>query len=192
MELLREENFRGSIKGKDVKLFTLQNKNGCAAQFTNYGARWLSMWTPDKNNRWADVVLGFESLDEYLAAKEKYYSAIVGRVCGRINKGTFELGGVKYELTKNDIFGTPVKNHLHGGFDGFSFHVWNGRILLNDKGEEALELIYFQDAEGYGNMEVKVYTLGNDNSMDIHYSAYTVKPLLLILPIMHILTFMAI
>ncbi|MBN8860818.1 MAG: galactose mutarotase [Sphingobacteriales bacterium] len=179
MELLREENFRRSIKGKDVKLFTLRNKNGCVAQFTNYGARWLSMWTPDKNNRWSDVVLGFESLDEYLVAKEKYYSAIVGRVCGRINKGTFELGGVKYELTKNDIFGTPVKNHLHGGFDGFSFHVWNGRILLNDKGEEALELIYFsKDAEeGYpGNMEVKVlYTLGNDNSMDIHYSAYTDK-----------------
>ena len=64
MELLKEENFRRTVKGKEVKLFTLRNKNGCVAQFSNYGARWLSMWVPDKNNRWTDVVLGFESLDE--------------------------------------------------------------------------------------------------------------------------------
>ncbi|MBN8789598.1 MAG: galactose mutarotase [Terrimonas sp.] len=179
MELLKEENFRRSIKGSEVKLFTLQNKHGCVAQFTNYGARWLSMWTPDKNNRWADVVLGFENLDGYLDAKEKYYSAIVGRVCGRINKGTFELEGVKYELTKNDIFGNPLKNHLHGGFDGFSFQVWDGATLVNNRGEEVVAFKYLSKdgEEGYpGNIEVTVmYTLGNDNSIRINYSAHADK-----------------
>jgi aldose 1-epimerase len=179
MELLKEENFRQVIRGEEVKLFTLSNKNGCVAQFTNYGARWLSMWAPDKNNQWADVVLGFKSLDRYFNAKEKYYGAIVGRVCGRIDKGTFELDGIKHQLANNDLFGKPVKNHLHGGFDGFSFKVWNGKFLLNHQGEEQLELTLFSKdgEEGYpGNLEVKVtYTLQDDNSVRINYSAHTDK-----------------
>lgn len=179
MELLKEENFRQVIRGEEVKLFTLSNKNGCVTQFTNYGARWLSMWAPDKNNQWADVVLGFKSLDRYFNAKEKYYGAIVGRVCGRIDKGTFELDGIKHQLANNDLFGKPVKNHLHGGFDGFSFKVWNGKFLLNHQGEEQLELTLFSKdgEEGYpGNLEVKVtYTLQDDNSVRINYSAHTDK-----------------
>lgn len=180
MELLKEENFKKTVNGREVKLFTLRNKNGYVAQFTNYGARWLSMWVPDKNNQRADVVLGFESLNEYLSAKEKYYSAIVGRVCGRIGKGAFEMDGVKYQLTNNDQFGGSVKNHLHGGFNGFSFRVWNGALLVNSFGEEAVEFKYLSKdgEEGYpGNIAVEVrYTLSNDNSIQINYSAYTDKP----------------
>lgn len=115
MELLKKENFQKTIGGKEAGLFTLQNKNGYVAQFTNYGGRWLSMWLPDKKNEWADVVLGFESLDGFLNAKEKYYGAIVGRVCGRIDQGAFSLNGETYHLANNDLFGEPMKNHLHGG-----------------------------------------------------------------------------
>lgn len=179
MELLKDEDFSDTINGRQVRLFTLRNRNGCVAQFTNYGARWLSLWVPDKNNHRADVVLGFESLDGYLRANEKYYGAIVGRVCGRIDKGVFELDGRKYQLATNDIFGTPGKNHLHGGFDGFSFQVWTGKVSGNDRGEETLELSFFSKdgEEGYpGNLEVTVlYTLGEDNSVTIGYSAYTDK-----------------
>lgn len=179
MELLKEDNFQGTVKGEEVQLFTLHNKKGCVAQFTNYGARWLSMWAPDKNDHRADVVLGFESLDAYLNAKEKYYGAIVGRVCGRIDKGAFELDGIKYQLANNDLFGKPVKNHVHGGFDGFSFRVWSGKTLLNKQGEEELEFTLFSKdgEEGYpGNLEVKVtYTLRDDNSIRINYSAHTDK-----------------
>jgi len=179
MELLKKENFNTIINGEEVTLFTLRNKNGSVAQFTNYGARWLSMWVPDRKNQWADIILGFESLGEYLDAKEKYYGAIVGRVCGRIDKGIFELNGVSYQLANNDLFGKPVKNHLHGGFEGFSFKVWSGEISLNERGEETLELTFFSKdgEEGYpGNLTVKVtYTLGNDNSMKIEYSAQTDK-----------------
>ncbi len=179
LELLKEENFDATINSRKVSIFTLRNRNGCIAQFSNYGARWLSMWVPDKNNRWADVVLGFESLDGYMNAKEKYHGAVVGRVCGRINNGTFDLNGIKYQLANNDSFGMPGNNHLHGGFGGFSFQVWSGKSSVNDQGEEALELTFFsKDGEdGYpGNLEVKVlYTLGNDNSMKITYSACTDK-----------------
>lgn len=179
MKILKDENFKGVIKGEEVKLFTLRNKNGCVAQFTNYGARWLSMWVPDKNNQWGDVTLGFESLDEYVNAKEKYYGAIVGRVCGRIDKGAFELGGIKYQLANNDLFGSPVKNHVHGGFEGFSFKVWSSPVLLSGQEEESLEMVLISKngEEGYpGNLKVKViYTLDNDNSLRINYSAYTDK-----------------
>jgi len=182
MELLSEKLFAGTINGKAVSLFTLRNEQGCVAQFTNYGARWLSMWTPDKYGQWADVVLGFDSLQQYLDAAEKYYGAIIGRVCGRINQGAFELDGVGYQLATNDIFGKPVKNHLHGGPGGFSFRVWDAATGVNEQGEEILELSLFSadGEEGYpGNLETKVrYTLRSDNSVRIDYSAYTDSPTL--------------
>lgn len=180
MELLKEEDFHAVINGKETRLFTLRNKNGCVAQFTNYGARWLSMWVPDKNGKWDDVILGFDNMNGYLTAKEKYYGAMVGRVCGRIGAGQFSLNDITYSLSNNDIFGKPVKNHLHGGFDGFSFKVWSGKTALNDQGEETLEMTLFSEdgEEGYpGNLKVKaLYTLGNDNSLRIYYSARTDKP----------------
>jgi len=180
MKLLQKENFQRPIRGKDVQLFTLRNKNGYAAQFTNYGARWLSMWVPDKNNEWADVVLGFKNLDGYLNAKEKYHGAIVGRVCGRIDQGIFSLNGETYHLMNNDLFGAPLKNHLHGGNNGFSFQVWESDLRRNNKGEETIEMRYFSrdGEEGYpGNLSVKVvYTLNNDNALVIDYSATADKP----------------
>jgi aldose 1-epimerase len=180
VRLLEKEKFTKTIDGKAVSLFTLRNKNGLAAQFTNYGARWLSIWVPDKNGHWSDVVLGFDSLEGYLNAKEKYYGAIVGRVCGRIGQGTFSLNGETYHLAKNDLFGTPVKNHLHGGTKGFSFQVWDARQIKNSNEEDALELSYLSvdGEEGYpGNLEVKVtYTLTNNNEIKIDYSAATDKP----------------
>ena len=175
MKLLKKEKFQRTIGSKDVELFILKNKNGCVAQFSNYGARWLSMWVQDKNNKWADVVLGFENLEGYQDAKEKYYGAIVGRVCGRIDQGTFSLNGKNYHLANNDLFGKPKRNHLHGGVKGFSFQVWDPKIGRNDKGEETLELTYFSKGmeEGYpGNLHSKVvYTLSSDNEMVIDYSA---------------------
>ncbi|MFT3675452.1 MAG: aldose epimerase family protein [Chitinophagaceae bacterium] len=180
MEILREEFFSSTINGKKVELFTLRNKNGYTAQFTNYGARWLSMWTPGKNDQWADVVLGLDSLQKYQDAAEKYYGAIIGRVCGRIDQGCFGLDDNKYQLATNDIFGKPEKNHLHGGPGGFSFQVWDASCSVNDQGEEMLELQLFSadGEEGYpGNLEVKViYTLCNDNAIRIDYMAYTDKP----------------
>lgn len=180
MELLRKEFFNSTLNGKKVDLFTLRNKNGYTAQFTNYGARWLSMWTPDRNDQWADVVLGLDSLQKYLDATEKYYGAIIGRVCGRIDQGSFGLNGNQYQLATNDIFGKPVKNHLHGGPGGFSFQVWGANCSANDQGEEMLELRLFSvdGEEGYpGNLEVKVtYTLCHDNAVRIDYAASTDKP----------------
>lgn len=180
MNLLSKENFRCRIDGKVVSLFTLRNKHGYVAQFANYGARWLSMWIPDKNKEWSDVVLGFDSLEEYLHAKEKYHGAIVGRVCGRIDPGAFTLKEEKYYLANNDLLGNPVKNHLHGGFNGFIFRVWHAKQCKNKRGEYELVLSYLSKSgeEGYpGNLTVKVvYTLSNENGIRMDYSAFTDEP----------------
>lgn len=175
MKLLNEQHFSGRVNGAAVKLFTLRNRNGCVAQFTNYGARWLSMWVPDRNGDWDDVVLGFEHINDYLNASEKYHGAVVGRTCGRIRGGQFKMNNNIFRLSQNDTLGNPEKNHLHGGFNGFSFQVWEGSLYKNKDSEETLVLHYLSKdgEEGYpGNLKVTVtYTLSNSNEIRIAYAA---------------------
>ena len=91
MEILLPSAFKEA--GQSLPgLITLQNQNGLVAQFTNYGARWVSMWAPDRNGCMGDIVLGFDTLDGYRMAGEQYHGAIVGRVCGRISNACFRLG----------------------------------------------------------------------------------------------------
>ena len=60
LHLLSSTFFTLIIDGKQTILYTLKNEKWSCAQFTNYGARWLSMWVPDKRGNFKDVVLGFE------------------------------------------------------------------------------------------------------------------------------------
>lgn len=160
-------------------LFTLHNRNGCIAQFSNYGARWISMWTPDKQGVFEDVLLGFNSLEDYLQAKEQYHGAIVGRVCGRIDNARFLLDGQQYLLAENDVYGKPQPNHLHGGNSAFHNQYWKGALTVNDLGEErAVFTLFSGDGdEGYpGNLEVKVtYTLRNDDVLSMECEAVSDK-----------------
>jgi aldose 1-epimerase len=166
-------NFQTKINGKSTNLFTLKNKNGVVVQITNYGARVVSLWVPDRKGNFQDVVWGFETIAEYLTSSDIYCGPIVGRFGNRIDKGKFELNGKKYQLTINNN-----ENHLHGGTNGFYSKVWNAKPLLI-KGNEALELTYFSKdgEEGYpGNLTIKVtYILKKDNSLTLLYSATTDK-----------------
>ena len=180
IQLLKAQNFISTLDGKKVSLYTLKNRNGAIAQFTNYGARWLSMWVQDKNGIFADVVLGFDSLIQYRNAGEKYHGAIVGRTCGRIDEGLFTLNGTTYKLANNDGFGEPVRNNLHGGKKGYHDVVWETNQSKNNKDEETIVFTYFSKdgEEGFpGNLLVKVvYTLTDDNAIKIEYLATSDKP----------------
>lgn len=160
-------------------LFSLHNLNGIVAQFTNYGARWISMLSSDKLGILDDVVLGFNNLDDYFSAKEQYHGAIVGRVCGRINNACFKLNEKEYHLAANDAYGQPQPNHLHGGNIGFHNRFWNGRLALNEKGEEIVVFTYVSDdgEEGYpGKLSIKIkYTLRNDNVLCMECTAVSDK-----------------
>jgi aldose 1-epimerase len=142
------------------------------AQITNYGGIVVSLKVPDRNGKFADVVLGFDSLDDYLK-KHPYFGALIGRYGNRIGGAQFKLNGILYPLAKND--GT---NHLHGGMIGFDKAVWKAKPLAGREAS-ALELSYLSKdgEEGYpGNLSSKVtYTLSDDNALRIDYEATTDK-----------------
>ena len=166
-------NFQTIINGKSTNLFTLKNKKGMTAQITNYGARVVSLWVPDRKGNFQDVVWGFETIAEYLASSDIYCGPIVGRFGNRIDKGKFKLNGTQYQLTINNN-----ENHLHGGTDGFYAKVWDAKSVKIE-GNEALQLTYFSKdgEEGYpGNLTIKVtYILTEDNGLKLIYSATTDK-----------------
>ena len=166
-------NFRTKINGKSTNLFTLKNKQGMTAQITNYGARVVSLWVPDREGNFQDVVWGFETIGEYLASSDIYCGPIVGRYGNRIDKGRFMLNDKQYQLTINNN-----ENHLHGGTKGFYSKVWDAKSVTIE-GSKALELTYFSKdgEEGYpGNLTIKVtYILTEDNSLKLLYSATTDK-----------------
>jgi aldose 1-epimerase len=134
----------GKAGDTPVQLYTLTNRHGLVARITNYGAIVTELHVPDKTGRLADIVLGFENLDRYVAG-HPYFGAIVGRVANRIGNASFTLDGRTYQLAAND-----KPHHLHGGARGWDKVVWNG-ALRNSADGPALELTYVSKDgdEGY-------------------------------------------
>ncbi len=147
--------------GREVHIFRLENSNGMIAEITNYGAIVTSLEVPDREGELSDIVLGFESLDEYLG-EHPYFGAVVGRYANRIAGARFELDGNEYRLAAND-----GNNHLHGGIGGFDKRVWDFEILTSEEGASRLLLTYLSPdgEEGYlGNLQVSVICELNDNN----------------------------
>lgn len=158
--------------GQTVDLFTLTNTHGMEVKITSYGGRIVSILVPDRHGKMADVVLGYDHLDGYLAKNDPFFGTLVGRYANRIANARFALNGVVYKLEPND--GT---NSLHGGSQGFDKKVWKAREIAAT--DPALELTYLSKdgEEGYpGDLSVKVvYTLTADNGLRIDYTATTDK-----------------
>ena len=171
-ESLVRSPFGQTPDGKAVELYTLTNANGMKVAITTYGGIVVSLTAPDREDKYADVVLGFDTLDGYLAG-HPYFGALVGRYGNRIAKGKFTLDGTEYTLaTNNDA------NHLHGGIVGFDKKVWRARGSVGRAGVSLMLNCTSPDGdEGYpGKLEVKVvYTLTNDDELKIEYHATTDK-----------------
>ena len=120
---LSHEAFRGVVDGKAVQLYTLINKAGAEAHFINQGAKLVSLVVPSRTG-YTDVVLGHDSLDEYIHSEEAYFGAICGRYANRIARGHFTIDGTSYELPINN-----GPNSLHGGLKGFNAVIWDGEEL---------------------------------------------------------------
>jgi aldose 1-epimerase len=169
-QLPSREAFRKTIDGKQSDLFFLKNDKGMIAAITNYGGRLVSLVVPSKNGTATDVVIGFDSVQQYINSTEPYFGATIGRYGNRIAKGKFVLDGKQYTLATNN-----GANHLHGGKKGFQDVMWDAR----QSGDSLLELTYRSKdmEEGYpGNLDVKViYTLTGNNELKIDYHATTDK-----------------
>ncbi len=167
---VKRADFGKAPDGAAISVYTLTNKNGLEARIITYGGTMVSLKTPDRNGKLADVVLGFDTVDGYVKTTS-YFGALIGRYGNRIGGAQFKLGGVEYKLPKND-----GQNSLHGGSPGFDKRVWTARELPDG----GLELTYLsKDGEnGYpGNLRAVVaYHLTDANELRIDYSATTDKP----------------
>ena len=146
-------------------IYTLTNTLGFEVSVTNYGGAVTSLKTPDRDGNFGEIVLGFESLDEYVH-NPRYFGALIGRHANRIARGRFSLNGVEYQLPCNN-----GANHLHGGFKGFDKRVWDVR-----ESEKTLHLTYFSKdgEEGYpGNVTAAVDYVLLDNELRVDYRATT-------------------
>lgn len=170
MGLIREESFDTVHNGRQVRLVTLRNNKGVTAQITNYGAIIVSILVPDREGTLADVVQGYDTIDEYINGNGPYMGAICGRCANRIANGKFNLSGIEYKLAVNN-----GPNHLHGGIKGFDKIVWD--ITSSSSSELQLNYLSPDGEEGYpGNLSVRVtYRLTNDNELIINYMAETDK-----------------
>ncbi len=171
LNLMKEENFKAEIDGKPVALYTLSNGD-ITMQVTNFGARVVSLWTPDRDGGMADIVLGYEKLDRYVNnTGERFLGAVVGRVANRIDSGRFTLNGKEYTTPQNSNGQT-----LHGGNRGIDMVVWD----VVDVKPDAIVLHYLaaDGEDGFpGNLDITMtYSLTPENEFQVLYMAKTDAP----------------
>jgi aldose 1-epimerase len=158
---------------EDEKIYILTNANGVEVRTIPYGAIITSIKVPDRSGRLDDVVLGFDTPDDYVAKTHPYFGAIVGRYGNRIAKGQFTLDGTTYKLATNN-----GPNHLHGGVKGFDKVVWQAEPFERE-GARGIAYTYVSadGEEGYpGTVTARVsYTLTPSNELVVGYDATTTK-----------------
>jgi len=165
----------GTADGKPVYLYTLTNSKGDQVKISNYGGVVTSWTSKDKNDSVSSVVLGFDSLQGYMAPPP-YFGALVGRYGNRIAKGKFSIDGNEYTLVTNN-----GPNALHGGTKGFDKVVWESSTDSDSTAVLHLKYISADGEEGYpGQLTVMVtYSFSDDDELKIQYEAETTKPTVL-------------
>jgi aldose 1-epimerase len=166
--IVARDTFGSTPDGTAVHRFTLRNANGVEIQAIDYGAIITSIKTPDRSGEFADIVLGFDTLDGYLK-DHPYFGALVGRYANRIAKGRFVLDGRTYKLATND-----GANHLHGGERGFDKFVMSAAAVAG-KNAVTFTRTSPDGEEGYpGNLALRVtYELTDKNQLVVDYHATT-------------------
>jgi aldose 1-epimerase len=173
MENVQVSDYGVTAKGDSVKQYTLTNKNGMKVEVINYGGIIISLTAPDKNGKYQDVVLGFTKPEDYFNGNPYFFGALIGRYGNRIANAKFTLEGKTYELDKND-----GPNSLHGGKEGFDTKIWTVEPVKEAQ-FPTLKLTYVSadGEEGFpGKLTTTVlYTLTDDNALEISYEATTDK-----------------
>ena len=168
---LDRKAFQKNINNQQTDLYILKNAQGMEVAVTNYGCALLSIMVPDKNGKYANVVLGHDSIEHVINSPEPFLSTTIGRYGNRIANGKFTLYGEEHQLTINN-----GPNSLHGGPTGFHTRIWNA-VQPN----ESTVIFNYTSADGEegfpGNLEVEMtYRLEDEtNALVIEYRATTDK-----------------
>ena len=168
---LNPEAFVAEVNGKPTALYTLTNAAGMEVCITNFGGRIVSIMVPDRDGNFQDVVLGFDSIKNYLPENNQSdFGAAIGRYANRINQGRIVIDGDTIQLPQNN-FG----HCLHGGPTGWQYQVYD----VKEATDSTLTLVMNSpdgDNNFPGNVTAEVtYTLTPDNAIDIAYQATTDK-----------------
>jgi len=170
IQLMNAEDFKTEIDGKSTSLYTLR-AGDLVMQVTDFGGRVVSLWVPDKNGDYEDIVLGYNNIDSYVHNKgERFLGAVVGPYANRIADGTYTIGEETYEFPKNNNGQT-----LHGGNNGLDMVVWDVENV-NDS-TLVLSYLHADGQEGMpGNLKIRMtYALTSANEFKIDYEAVTDK-----------------
>lgn len=170
VELMKTEDFQAVVDGKETSLYTLK-AGDLVMQVTDFGGRVVSLWTPDKDGKYEDVVLGYNNIDSYINNKgERFLGAVVGPYANRIASGTYTIGEEVYNFPQNNNGQT-----LHGGLKGLDMVVWDVESV-NDS-SIVLSYLHADGQEGMpGNLKiVMTYALSSDNEFKVDYVAETDK-----------------
>ena len=163
--------------GRDVLCYRLSNKNGCELSVINYGATITSLKIPVLDNEKVDVVLGFDTIEDYINSyylpSPPYFGTTVGRFAGRINNAEFSLNGKRNFLNKN-----LGEHNIHGGILGFSRKLWIVTAKPTAENQSiTLEYVSKNNEENFpGELTVQVtYTLTEENELKVNYTAKTTQ-----------------
>lgn len=163
-------SFGTTKNGKKATLISLTNRAGLTAKFSDYGATWVTMLTPDAQGRPGDVLLGFDDVSGY--EQHPFISSVVGRYANRIRNSCFSLNGTQYQLDVNE-----APNHLHGGAENLSIKFWQWEV---DTAQNQVKFTCESpDGEsGYpGNLKLELtYQLTEQSELVLRYRATTDKP----------------
>jgi len=168
MASIKSAPFGTTPDGKEVKCFTITNKNGIVVNVIEFGGNIISIETPDKDGKLGHITLGYDNLEQWME-NPTYFGSTIGRVGNRIAKGKFSIDGTEYQLATNN-----GPNHLHGGPDGFHKRVWSGSIV-GDKVQ--MKYVSADMEEGYpGELSVTVcFSVTDDDTFVLDYHATTTK-----------------
>ena len=170
VKLIDAAAFEGEVDGKQVALYTLQEAD-ITMQVTNFGARVVSLWTPDKAGNQEDIVLGYNNLDNYVNNPgERFLGAVVGPYANRIAKGTYTIGDQTYNFPQNNNGQT-----LHGGLKGLDMVVWDVDTVTTNS--IVFSYLHPDGQDGMpGNLKIQMtYTLTPENEFRVDYIAQTDK-----------------
>jgi aldose 1-epimerase len=163
---LDRRHFQKLIDGKIVDLYTILNKNGLTIKVTNFGAKIQQILVPDSKNVFADIALGFDSIDSVINGQPSM-GAFIGRYANRISNARFDLEGKTYSLGANSGV-----NNLHGGSNGSRFKVFSARQISPN----TMEFSYvFNEADDHfpGNLSVTVlYSINDENELEIEWTSF--------------------
>ena len=171
LPLIPAENFRKSVDGKNVDLYTLK-AGDLIMQVTNFGGRVVALQTPDRYGKYEDIVLGYNNLDNYVNNPgERFLGAVVGPYANRIADGTYTIGDNTYTFPQNNN-----DNTLHGGLKGLDMVVWD----VKDVNDSIIVLTYLHpdSQDGMpGNLNIEMtYSLTSANEFKVDYKAVTDAP----------------